>query len=429
VAQNRSGAGSDPMAQLDAAMNETFQEIAEQGSGVSPSDVARATPDRPRRRRAAESDDAADGSWLEREQREQPRPPLRRRSAAAEDDPAKVILDEADDESDDDGDTRRQGATGRDSRGRFLPSRAVTDDDDDDESEEDDRQVAGGRRYDEAEEADDDDDVVEPEGRRRANDDEERDDSRTERRGRRRFPREVRQEIDRQVRAQVERVTRENEALRAQQQQSQQIEGQALQFLSQAIGTQEIRDRLQSQVMNTRLPLQQRNQAAALLERYQNNEKYVRTYRVALLATIRSEQADRDKQVAAELAKYKIRLDPAIVAKGDRSETLVHAVRTGILLERKRNEAEMERLRRSASNRRGVRDEQAVRNGSFGRDSMASSNGRRANGRVATVDRLRGALGNDRGLAAGTQVPMPTDAILTKLRNGEVTLRDLGLDR
>ena len=100
----------------------------------------------------------------------------------------------------------------------------------------------------------------------------------------------------------MERVTRENETLRAQQQQSQQIEGQALQFLSQAIGTQEIRDRLQSQVMNTRLPLQQRNQAGALLERYQNNEKYVRTYRVALLATIRSEQADRDKQVAAELA-------------------------------------------------------------------------------------------------------------------------------
>ena len=428
MAQNRSGAGSDPMAQLDAAMNETFQEIAEQGSGVSPSDVARATPDRSRRRRAAESDDATDGSWLEREQREQPRPPLRRRSAAAEDDPAKVILDEADDDSDDDGDTRRQGATGRDSRGRFLPSRAVTDEDDDD-SDEDDRQVAGGRRYDEAEEADDDDDVVEPEGRRRANDDEDRDDSRTERRGRRRFPREVRQEIDRQVRAQVERVTRENEALRAQQQQSQQIEGQALQFLSQAIGTQEIRDRLQSQVMNTRLPLQQRNQAAALLERYQNNERYVRTYRVALLATIRSEQADRDKQVAAELAKYKVRLDPAIVAKGDRSETLVHAVRTGILLERKRNEAEMERLRRSASNRRGVRDEQAVRGGSFGRDSMASSNGRRANGRVATVDRLRGALGNDRGLAAGTQMVSPTDAILTKLRNGEVTLRDLGLDR
>ena len=138
MAQNRSGAGSDPMAQLDAAMNETFQELAEQGSGVSPSDVARATPDRSRRRRAAESDDATDGSWLEREQREQPRPPLRRRSAAAEDDPAKVILDEADDDSDDDGDTRRQGATGRDSRGRFLPSRAVTDDDDDDESDEDD---------------------------------------------------------------------------------------------------------------------------------------------------------------------------------------------------------------------------------------------------------------------------------------------------
>jgi len=40
VAQNRNGAGSDPMAQLDAAMNETFQELAEQGSGVSPSDVA-----------------------------------------------------------------------------------------------------------------------------------------------------------------------------------------------------------------------------------------------------------------------------------------------------------------------------------------------------------------------------------------------------
>jgi hypothetical protein len=417
------------MSQLDAAMNETFQEMAEQGSGVSPSEVTR-SPERPRRRRA-ESDDAADGSWLEREQSgdAQPRQPRRRRSAVADDDPSKVILEESDDESDDDGDTRRQGATGRDSRGRFLPSRAVTDDDADDDSDEDDRQIAGGRRYDEAEEADDDDDVVEPEGRRRANDDEDRDDSRSERRGRRRFPREVRQEIDRQVRAQVERVTRENEALRAQQQQSQQIEGQALQFLSQAIGTQEVRDRLQSQVMNTRLPLQQRNQAAALLERYQNNEKYVRTYRVALLATIRAEQADRDKQVASELAKYKIRLDPTIVAKGDRSETLVHAVRTGILLERKRNEAEMERLRRSASNRRGSRDEQAVRNGNFGRDSMASSNGRRANGRVATVDRLRGALGNDRGLAAGTQVPMPTDAILTQLRDGRITLRDLGLDR
>jgi hypothetical protein len=163
------------------------------------------------------------------------------------------------------------------------------------------------------------------------------------------------------------------------------------------------------------------------LDRYTENEKYVRTYRTALLADIHNQQATDDQKVVQELAKYQIHLDPAIVAEGNRDKTLIHAVRQGILLERKRQEAEIAKLQRASQTRRGYANQQSVSNGQFGRDSMASSNGRRANGRVATIDRLKRSMGFDRGIGADTRVAAPTDDILRKLRDGEIHLSDLGL--
>jgi hypothetical protein len=219
----------------------------------------------------------------------------------------------------------------------------------------------------------------------------------------------------------------ERDRLRQAASQRQAAEGEAISMLVKAIGTQEDRARLQERVNNTRLPLEQRNQAAALLNRYVENEKYVRTYRTALLADIRHQQATDDHKVMQELAKYQIHLDPAIVAEGKRDKTLIHAVRQGILLERKRQQAEIAKLQRARQTRGGYQDQRAVSNGQFGRDSMASSNGRRANGKVAVVNRLQRSMGMDRGVGAGTRVAAPTDDTLRKLRDGEIHLSDLGL--
>ena len=407
--------GADQMAQLDAAMNESFAEIAQQGTGVTPDDVV---PSQERRRSRRERQEAPDDtSWLSREQQPQRRQRRTERDQDDESDAASTVLEEAQTRADT-GDRPQ-----RDSQGRFLPQSADTDEDEDDEDDEseDDRSTSGGRRT--TAQADEAEGDFESEGRRGTESDEEG----RQRRGRRRFPREVRREIDRQVQAQVSKVVEERDRLRQAESQRTVVESQALDFLIKAIGTQQQRDTLQAQVNNTRLPVDKRNQAAALLNRYKSNEQYVRTYRTALLASIRNEQANEDVRVMQELAKYQIQLDPAIVGEGRRDKTLIHAVRQGILLERKRNEAEIAKQRKAAQTRRGYDSEQQVRNGQFGRASMASSNGRRANGRVATVDRLRGAMGLERGLGNETRMAAPTDETLRRLRDGEISLRDLGL--
>lgn len=408
--------GAEQMAQLNAAMDESFAEIAEQGTGVAPADV---TPSQERRRPRRERQEAPDDtSWLSREQQPQRRQRRTERDQDDEPDAASTVLEEAQTRADT-GDRPQ-----RDSQGRFLPQSADTDEDEDDEDDEseDDRSTSGGRRVTaQADEADEDD--VESEGRRGAESDEEG----RPRRGRRRFPREVRREIDRQVQAQVSKVVEERDRLRQAESQRTAAEGQALDFLIKAIGTQQQRDTLQAQVNNTRLPVEKRNQAAALLNRYKSNEQYVRTYRTALLSSIRHEQAQEDVKVMQELAKYQIQLDPAIVGEGRRDKTLIHAVRQGILLERKRNEAEMAKQRKAAQTRRGYDSEREVRSNGFARPTMASANGRRANGRVATVDRLRGAMGLERGLGSASRMAAPTDETLRQLRDGEITLRDLGL--
>ena len=120
--------GSDP--RLDAALNETFAELAEAGQGVSPSEVV--APARARPRRQSTEDD---GTWFDQEQ------PGRQTRRQQGERAAQVILEEADTDEDD-GDTPRRGPQ-RDSQGRFLPSRADTDEDDDDvasDSDEDDEE-------------------------------------------------------------------------------------------------------------------------------------------------------------------------------------------------------------------------------------------------------------------------------------------------
>jgi hypothetical protein len=404
----------DPMAQLDAAMNETFTELAQQGRGTSDSEVTQQAP----RRRASRRQEGVEGEA----------PPTRRRQGP---DPAAAILEEAEEVDDTSAPRQRRGAPQRDQRGRFLPSDADTDDQDEDDFEADEDEEptpsrAGGRRYAETDEADVDDDDVESEGRARADDDEDEDRS-TPSRGRRRYPRAVRQEIDRQVKAQVERVLAENNKLREQQQQLQVTEGEALQFLVKAVGTQEQRAQLQAQVNNTRLPLQQRNQAAAVLNRYLSNEKYARTYRTALVATIRQEQLNQRRAGMEALGKYAIQLDPTIMAGEDMTALLTHVAKASIDAYRRSRRTNRDVEKRQSATRRGLADERAVRGGQFGRDSLASSNGRRANGRVATnPDRLRRAMTNGRGLGANSTLPGPTEEVLAQLRNGEITFADLG---
>lgn len=457
--QNQSGAGKDPIAQLDAAMSETFQELERQGTGVSPQEVLREAPPRPRperqeraprrqeRRSSREEDQReGDGTWLDQGEREPERRAPRRRTPQRESRPdaANVILDEADQDDREDQDNqddaraarprrRDDGTPQRGSDGRFLPSRADTDaDDDDDDLDEDDADddPADGRRYAESEEVGvDAEDDVEPEGRRRAEDDEDEDEATGRGQGgRRRIPRAMQREIDRRVEARVSKVVEERDQLRVQQAQHQQVEAQAVDTLIRAIGTQEQRDQLQQVVNNPRAPLDDRNRAAATLNRYVANEKYVRTYRTALLAADRQERAGRRTQAIDHLAKYQIVVDPQIVHAGDDANTMAHVARQAILAERKRSAAEVERLKRQLATRGGQSDERVVRNGRFGRDSLASANGRRANGRVATVDPLRRAMGYERGLGSDSSVPMPTDETLRRLRDGEITLRDLGLD-
>lgn len=443
--QPRSGTGSDPIAQLDAAMNETFTELAEQGSGIAPSDVVADRPQRrparrPQREIAPEQDDQ-DDSWLEQpgQEREQPARRQAPRRRAPKREAADVILDEADQDTDDgDAAPRRDGSPARGRDGRFLPRGDADEDDDDDaiasdedEDDDDDEAPSTGRRRRAAEEDEDDEGDLEPEGARRAADDDEDedDDEREERRPkRRRFPKDIRQEIDRRVEARVGKVIEERDKLREAEHGRRATEGQALDFLIKAIGTQQQRDELQQTVNNTRLPLEQRNRAAAVLQRYISNERYVQTYRLALDAASRQEVAKKDGEMVSGLAKYGIRLDPTIVGQGDRHQTIIHAVRVAVLAERRRNQRELERLQRRDETRRGSRAEQAVAGGRFGRPSLASANGRRANGRVAQVDRLRNAMGYDRGLGTDTRVAMPTERVLQALKDGEIHLADLGLD-
>jgi len=421
---NQGGAGKDPMAQLDAAMTETFQEIAQRGGGTSDAEVLREQPTRRRPRRQAAPEEEAPWFGGDQQQEERPR---RQRRAAEEPDPAAVILEEAEAEEPSERARRRSGPQ-RDDRGRFLPSRDTDDqdedDDEDDESDEETSTRAGGRRYAETEEADVEDDDVESEGRAQAEDED--DEERPARRGRRRFPRSVRTEIDRQVKAQVERVVAENERLREQQRTQQATDSQAIEFLLQAVGTQEQRAQLQATVNNTRLPIQQRNQAAAVLNRYLSNEQYARKYGQAL-TTMNRQEITRKRQAGIDsLSRYQIQLDPTIVHGEDESAMLMHVAEAAIKAFRESRRSNRDATRRRAATQDGVADERAVRNGRFGRDSLASSNGRRANGRVARTDPLRRAMGTSRGVAAGSSLPAPTDEVLQALRNNEITLADLG---
>lgn len=436
--KNRNGT-QDPMAQLDAAMDETFAELSQSGRGTGDREVVRDQPARRRAPRREEAPPAAqeDAPWFQEEappRQDRERPARRRRAAEAGDgpDPAAAILDEV--ESDDDTDARsaRRARPQRDENGRFLPSRADTDAGDEDDSDEDDEEEevptrAGGRRAAETEEADVEDDDVESEGRTRAEDDEDEDQG--ERRGRRRFPRAVRQEIDRRVKEQVAKVVAENDTLREQQRAQQTTDTEAMQFLVKAVGTKEQRDELQATVNNTRLTLQQRNQAAAVLNRYLSNEQYARTYGTALRSMNRQELTKKRQSGVETLAKYRINLDPAVVHGEDESAMLVHVADAAIKAYRAQRAANNEQKRRQSATKRGMADERAVRNGSFARDSLASSNGRRANGRVASADPLRRAMGNTRGVAANSTLPSPTDQVLQQLRNGDITFADLGFGR
>ena len=440
---------SDPMSVLDRAMDETIQELDRSGQGVEVEDVARA-PRTPAREPGGRTR-AAD----ERERDDQGRfVPQRRRPARSapvlddrDDDDTDVFGTFADDDDEDDEPTpRRRTQTARRSTRSTVTDEDEDDDDVDDDEDEDledeDEDEAprrsGGRRLrdadEEAEDDEDDDLDLGPEDARGAEDDEDEDEDRQprrqSRRRRKRLPREVQKVVNREVEKRVAKVVEERDALRQQQQQQQADESKALEFLIKAIGTQEERQRLQGIVNDTRRRIEERNQAAALLTRYQANEGYAQQYRTALLAHLRQTEANEVAQVQGKFKEYGIALDPKVLAEGHRAKILFHVAHQAVMTERARAQKVIEKLERRLATSRGVRTERSVRNGT-GRSrpngTMASGSGRRANGRHPSRSMPRGSLEKGRGIAANSQVVFPSDEVLAGLRNGEMSLADLRL--
>jgi hypothetical protein len=419
---------------LDSALADQFQELASRGSGADVEDVVRApreerereeaprrqsrTPSRSGQSRAADRDER--GRFLPRSEDD----------GSAQDDSVDAydVLEAERPRYDDDQPRRRRAP-----RASEPPDESEDDDLDEDDDPEDDEGDA--RRRPDAEEAELDDDELEPEGDEeqedegRAEDEGEREDRR-ERPGRRkRFSKKVQRYLDREVENRVGRVIEQRDALAAEKRQRDQAAQQGVAFLIAAIGTQEQRDQLESVVLDRTKPAAERDRAAQTLKIYKDNLAYARQYREGLLADIHSQQADEDQAAVKAIGQLRP-LDQKVLAKGNRAETLVHSFAVGRALGRQEAEKELARLRKENATLRGRRDER--RTGDFGRSrpaDLASSGRRRANGRIARPDPLRGVMGRERGIGAGTELIGPTDKVLDAIKRGDLTLADLNLGR
>lgn len=437
---------SDPMSVLDRAMDETVQELDRSGQGVEVEDVARAP--RTPARDTGDRSRAADERQRDGRGRFQPARRPARSAPVLDDrntDDDDVFGGLAEDDDDDDQPTTRRRAQPARRSARSVDTDDEDDEDvDDDEDEdledddEDERPRTGGRRArddsDEAEDDEDDDLDLAPEGARDEEDDDDEGRGNRNRRTsgsrRKRWSREQQREMDREVERRSAKVIEERDTLRQTEQNRQAEEGKALEFLIKAIGTKDERDRLQGIVNDVRRPIAERNQASALLLRYQANEGYAQQYRTALLAHLRQQNADEVKQVATKFKEYGITLDPKVLAEGHSAKTLVHVAREATQAERKKAMKKIERLERQLVNARGGKTERSGRG--FARNgrsngTMAQAGGRRANGRTPARSMPRGALTKERGIAKDSQVVFPSDDVLASLRGGEMTLADLKL--
>lgn len=439
----------DPEKMLDDALTESFQELANRGSGVEAEDVIASQPqrrqpsgERSRSRPSRDEDtperDPQSGRFLPREDRR-----TRRRSAqaAAGEDTADTedlrsfLTDDEEDGLEDRRTTRRPRRT----------SARDVDPDEDEDPDEDDRPYS--RRRSTADEDEDDD--LDPEGaygleddgddeedddrprqtRRRTDDEGDEEDDESDR-GRRRTKRWSKRQEDamrREVQRQVKSVADENERLRAASAQRAKIDGETATFLERALGSDKRRSQLEQVVLNTRLPQTQRDAAADELATYKRNSEFFQHYKRGAEASIQYEQAANDK-AAMEAMRELRALDPKIIAKGDRTQTLVHAYATGRALGQQESAQEIKRLRRLLANARGTKDERSVR--MEGRaNGVPNSGNRRANGRVPRRDPLRGSMGTERGIRPGSKMPVVNDDIMQRIKDNELTLNDLGLGR
>lgn len=446
------GAGQrqDPESILDAALQEQFAELSAQGSGVESEDVVRA-PDRgrqPRReQRRGQRDDEGQSRAADRERDESGRfVPTRseRRSSQDSVDPYSVLVD-PDDETADEAvrrptRTRRTSAPANDD----IEDDDEIEDDDDLDDDEDDEDVRPARRR---RVADEDEDVdldlegdYDPEDDERDEDDE-RPRARTRRRdedaeddrprGRqKRFSKKVEREIKRQVAAQVGTTLQRAKEAEEETARRKRIDAETGQFLTAALGTPERRTQLENVALNTRLPKDQRDAAANELAIYRRNAGFFEKYKAGALAVIRAEQASDDKAAATAMAELRA-LDPKVLAQGDRAKTLIHAYATGRALGQQEAMREIKRLKRLLANAGGSRDDRRPsRAGSDSRPARIASGGsRRANGRIGRPDPLLGGMEKVRGIGANSTMPAPTDDLLNRLKNREITLDQIGLGR
>jgi hypothetical protein len=423
---------SDPMSVLDQAMDETIQELDRTGSGVEIEDVAGAAPrpERERRRRtpAAETERDESGRFLPRRQTRSM--PVLDDDADDDEDFGDVFAEEDDEEEEP---TPRRGVSRRRTPVRSVDTDDEEDDDEDEDLEDDEPRSGGRRSRTSADEDEDDEDDLDLEGDDEAEDDEEEEPApRSKKSGsrRKRFPKTVKKEIDRAVEARVAKVIEERDRLRQQKAEQDAQESQAIDFVLKAIGTPQERQRLQAIVNDARQPIAKRNEAAGLLTRYQANEGYAQQYRTALLKINRDTDLQDTKAVRAKFKEYGLETDDAVFSEGNRAKILVHVAQSAIRMERKRSEREIARLQKALDTAKGIRVDRSVRNGTVRHSrngTLASANGRRANGRVASPSMPRGALSKQRGIGAGSKIAFPSDEMLAQITRGEKTLADFNL--
>jgi len=424
-------------------MEQSFNELERDGKGVEVDDVV-AAPRAPARSGAQRTGRMPSRRAQESDFENRPTRSPQRRSADTgerERDASGRFLPQSDDDEpnmvdvlvDNDEDAPQQSGT---RRGRRAPAPVDDDDFDDDDLDayaEDDDDTS----------ADSDDDADEVEGDTLApeGDDTDEDDEGEERpsrsqRTRSGKPPKVDRETEKWMAKQIEKrvgdVIQERDALRETEQRNREALAANQQFFQSVLGTDERLRELEATVLNTALPTRQRDEAAQVLQRYKGNREFAAMYQRGLMTVIQQQQAIEDQEALKQFEQLQA-LDPNVIREGNRAKTLIHAYRVGMegaeKKLRQRYGVQFKRMRDELETLRGSRDEQRVRGGLSRRETLASSSGRRANGRRARTDPMRGVLSNQPGIRNGSTMAAPTDDVLQRIKDGELTLADIGLGR
>jgi hypothetical protein len=437
----RPGSKPDPMAQLDAAMEQSFEELAASGTGVAPDDVISA-PGRQAVSPAPRAPGGPSSSLGDPGRKTLPgRVPVARRAADRGRDASGRFVPTADGDEDEsvdalsvltDGDEETAAPAQRQSRRQAAPILDDDDDEDDvlDDEDDDDDQVSI-LDYDadevEGDEDDTSDTALGPEG---SVEDEAEAPRRSgkDKKGQTRLDRLVAKGVEEQV----GRVLAERDQLREREDQQKAVLAGSQEFFRSVLGSNEQLEELKATALNTQLPQRQRDTAAAAYRAYESNRAFASRYQQGLMMVIQNQQADEDQKALSQFAQLQA-LDPAIVREGNRAKTLVHAYRVGMqAAEKALNKKYIEqftKMKRRIETLQGSRSEERVRGGltQTRRGTLATAHGRRANGRVARPDPMHGVLSNQRGIGRNSSTPFPTDDVLTRIKNGELLLRDIGL--